>query len=69
MTGIPISSVAKGDELLLGGGDDTDGFYYEYANHSRGGNAIGGDSGSPIYTVPDANGKRSHRGDFDRDRR
>ena len=57
VTGTPISSVAKGDRLLLGGGShDTDGFYYKYANHSLGGDAIRGDSGSPIYTVPDANG-------------
>ena len=35
---------------------DVDGFFFEYANHSRGGDAIRGDSGSPIYTVPDANG-------------
>ena len=56
VTGIPISSVAKGDELLLGGGYDTDGFYYEYTNYSRGGNAIRGDSGAPVYTVPDADG-------------
>ena len=57
VTGIPISSVAKGDELLVGSrGYDTDGFYYEYINYSLGGKAIGGDSGAPVYTVPDAAG-------------
>ena len=56
VTGIPISSVAKGDEFLIGGGYDTDGFYYEYTNYSLGGNAVRGDSGAPVYTVPDADG-------------
>ena len=57
VTGIPVSSVAKGDRLLLRAPlADVDGFFFEYANHSRGGDAIRGDSGSPIYTVPDANG-------------
>ena len=41
---------------MIGGGYDTDGFYYEYTNYSLGGNAVRGDSGSPVYTVPDADG-------------
>ena len=57
VTGTPISSIAKGDELLVGSrGYDTDGFYYEYINYSLGGKAIRGDSGAPVYTVPDAAG-------------
>ena len=57
VTGTPISSIAKGDELLVGSlGYDTDGFYYEYINYSLGSGTTRGDSGSPIYTVPDADG-------------
>ena len=57
VTGTPISSVAKGDELLVGGiRRNTDGHYYEYLNHSRGGKSTRGNSGAPIYTVPDADG-------------
>ena len=57
VTGTPISSVAKGDELLIGGtGNDVDGFYYEYVNYSLGGKSTRGNSGAPIYTVPDADG-------------
>ena len=57
VTGIPISSVAKGDRLLVGSGyNTTDGLFFEYINHSRGGGTIGGDSGAPVYTVPDADG-------------
>ena len=36
VTGTPISSIAKGDDLLVGGGYDTDGFSYEYINVSSG---------------------------------
>ena len=56
VTGTPISSIAKGDELLLGSGYDTDGFYYEYINYSLGGKSTRGNSGAPVYTVPDADG-------------
>ena len=56
VTGIPISSVAKGDELLVGGGYTTDGFSYEYVNYSRGGKSTRGNSGAPVYTIPDADG-------------
>ena len=56
VTGTPISSIAKGDELLLGSGYDTDGFYYEYVNYSLGGKSTRGNSGAPVYTVPDADG-------------
>ena len=57
VTGTPISSIAKGDELLVGGiRRNTDGHYYEYLNHSRGGKSTRGNSGAPIYTVPDADG-------------
>ena len=30
--------------------------YYEYVNHSRGGKSTRGNSGAPVYTVPDADG-------------
>ena len=56
VTGTPISSIAKGDELLVGGDYTTDGLYHEYVNHSLGGKSTGGDSGAPVYTVPDADG-------------
>ena len=56
VTGIPISSIAKGDELLLAGGYNTDGLYYGYVNYSLGDKSTGGDSGAPVYTVPDADG-------------
>ncbi len=55
VTGIPINSVARGDKLLVFG-EDTNGFFYEYINHSRGGGSVRGDSGAPVYTVPDAAG-------------
>ena len=32
------------------------GFFYEYINHSRGGKSTRGNSGAPVYTVPDAAG-------------
>ena len=55
VTGIPINSVARGDKLLVFS-KDTNGFFYEYINHSRGGKSTRGNSGAPVYTVPDAAG-------------
>ena len=55
VTGIPINSVARGDKLLVFG-EDTNGFFYAYINHSRGGKSTRGNSGAPVYTVPDADG-------------
>ena len=56
VTGTPISSIAKGDKLLVGGNYTTDGLFHDYVNHSLGGKSAGGDSGAPVYTVPDADG-------------
>ena len=56
VTGIPISSVANGDRLLVGSGYDANGLFFKYINHSHGGGTIRGDSGAPVYTVPDAAG-------------
>ena len=56
VSGVPVNSVAKGGRLLLGSVYDANGIIYRYINHSRGGGSVGGDSGAPVYTVPDADG-------------
>ena len=55
---VPVRSVAKGNKLLFRE-EDVEGRYYEYANYASlatSEDTIGGDSGAPVYTVPDADG-------------
>ena len=55
---VPVRSVAEGDKILTGV-EDTEGLLYvyeHYASLTTDQDTIGGDSGAPVYTLPDADG-------------
>ena len=61
VTGEPISSIASGNKLLL---YDFHQLYHHYSYYSHGGESLGGDSGAPVYTAPDADSNVSMVGIF-----